>query len=51
VERGIRRISGGTPRWSPPASTTIPVLRGARIQLAARVREELLDAVASVSLA
>ena len=28
-----------------------PVLRGARIQLAARVREELLDTVASVSLA
>lgn len=51
VERGIRRIS----RWYPEVVATRvdqdPVLRGARIQLAARVREELLDTVASVSLA
>ena len=51
VERSIRRIS----RWYPEVVATRvdddPVLRGARIQLAARVREELLDTVASVSLA
>jgi predicted NBD/HSP70 family sugar kinase len=51
VERGIRRIS----RWYPEVVATRvdrdPVLRGARIQLAARVRDELLDTVASVSLA
>ncbi len=51
VGRGIRRIS----RWSPEVVATgvdqDPVLRGARLLLAGRVREELLDTVASVSLA
>ena len=51
VGRAIRRIS----RWYPDVvATRVPgdaVLRGARIVLAGRVREELLDTVASVSLA
>ena len=51
VGRGIHRLS----RWQPEVVATRvdrdPVLVGARIQLAARVREELLDTVASVSLA
>ncbi|MDF2574814.1 MAG: hypothetical protein K0S05_1726 [Agromyces sp.] len=51
VGRVIRRIS----RWSPEVVATAvdrdPVLRGARLLLAGKVREELLDTVASVSLA
>lgn len=51
VGRGIRRIS----RWYPEVVATAvdgdPVLRGARFLLAGTVREELLDTVASVSLA
>jgi predicted NBD/HSP70 family sugar kinase len=51
VGRGIRRIS----RWYPEVVATAvdrdPVLRGARFLLAGKVREELLDTVASVSLA
>ncbi|KRE26119.1 ROK family transcriptional regulator [Agromyces sp. Soil535] len=51
VGRGIHRLS----RWYPEVVATRvdgdPVLMGARIQLAGRVREELLDTVASVSLA
>jgi hypothetical protein len=51
VGRGIHRLS----RWQPEVVATRvdrdPVLVGARIQLAARVREELLDTVASVTLA
>jgi predicted NBD/HSP70 family sugar kinase len=51
VGRAIRRIS----RWYPEVlATRVPgdaVLRGARMVLAGRVREELLDTVASVSLA
>ena len=51
VDRGIRRLS----RWYPEVVATgvdgDPVLRGARILLAGKVREELLDTVASVSLA
>lgn len=51
VGRGIRRLS----RWYPEVVATRvdrdPVLVGARIMVAARVREELLDTVASVSLA
>ena len=51
VGRCIRRIS----RWYPEVVATAvdgdPVLRGARFLLAGTVREELLDTVASVSLA
>lgn len=51
VGRGIRRIS----RWAPEVVATgvdrDPVLRGARLLLAGKVRDELLDTVASVSLA
>ena len=51
VGRGIRRLS----RWYPEVVATRvdrdPVLVGARIMVAGRVREELLDTVASVSLA
>ncbi len=51
VGRVIRRIS----RWSPDVVATgvdrDPVLRGARLLLAGKVRDELLDTVASVSLA
>jgi len=51
VGGAIRRIS----RWYPEVVATAvdgdPVLRGARFLLAGTVREELLDTVASVSLA
>jgi predicted NBD/HSP70 family sugar kinase len=51
VGRSIRRIS----RWYPEVVATAvdrdPVLRGARFLLAGKVREELLDTLASVSLA
>ena len=51
VGRGIRRLS----RWYPEVVATSvdrnPVLIGARILLSGTVRDELLDTVASVSLA